>query len=85
MTFDTQALVLSFPSPPMLTPCPGPQFTLCTYMFEHPVCMDIQSSPADHMFKCHSLGKEVSCAMHVMLLVNMLASWTLIKIMLNLL
>lgn len=33
------------------------------------------------MFKCHSLGKEVACAIHVMLLVNMLASWTLIETM----
>lgn len=37
VTFETQALVLSFPSPPMLMPCPGPQFTLCMYTFEHPV------------------------------------------------
>lgn len=45
VTFETQALVLSFPSPPMLMPCPGPQFMSWIYMFEHPVCMEIQSSP----------------------------------------
>lgn len=44
--FDTQALVLSLPSPPMLIPCPGPQLILCMYTFVHPVCIDIQSSPA---------------------------------------
>lgn len=49
--FETQALVLSFPSPPMLIPCPGPQLTLCMYTFVHPVCIDTQSSPA-HNIKC---------------------------------
>ena len=47
VTFDTQALVLSFPSDPMLIPCPGPQLTLWMYTFEHPVCMETQSSPAE--------------------------------------
>lgn len=46
--FETQALVLSFPKLPMLIPCPGPQLTLCTYTFEHPVCIEMQSSPACH-------------------------------------
>jgi len=46
--FETQALVLSFPKLPMLIPCPGPQLTLCTYTFEHPVCIEMQSSPAYH-------------------------------------
>lgn len=46
VTFETQALVLAFPSPPILIPCPGPQLTLCMYTFEHPVCIDTQSSPA---------------------------------------
>ncbi|GER54820.1 breast cancer associated RING 1 [Striga asiatica] len=32
--FDTQAFVSSFPSPPMLMPCPGPQLMLCMYTFE---------------------------------------------------
>lgn len=44
--FETQALVLSFPRLPMLIPCPGPQLTLCMYTFEHPVCIETQSSPA---------------------------------------
>lgn len=44
--FETQALVLSLPKLPMLIPCPGPQFTLRMYTFEHPVCMETQSSPA---------------------------------------
>ena len=46
VTLETQALVLSFPKLPMLIPWPGPQSTLCTYMLEHPVCMETQSSPA---------------------------------------
>jgi hypothetical protein len=45
--FETQALVFPIPSAPMLIPCPGPQLTLCMYTFEHPVCMDTQSSPAE--------------------------------------
>lgn len=45
--FETQAFVLSLPRLPMLIPCPGPQFTLCTYMLEHPVCIEMQSSPAN--------------------------------------
>lgn len=55
VTFETQALVLSFPSPPMLIPCPGPQFTLCMYMFVHPVCMDTQSSPVEEIKIIYSL------------------------------
>lgn len=47
VTFETQALALSFPSPPTLIPCPGPQLTLCIYTFEHPVCIDMQSSPVE--------------------------------------
>lgn len=43
--FETQAFVLSFPRLPMLIPCPGPQFMLCTYTLVHPVCMETQSSP----------------------------------------
>ena len=46
VTFDTHAFVLSRPSPPMLIPWPGPQFTLCIFMLLHPVWMEIQSSPA---------------------------------------
>lgn len=44
--FETHAFELSRPRLPMLIPCPGPQFTLCMYTFEHPVCIDTQSSPA---------------------------------------
>jgi hypothetical protein len=47
VTFETQALLLSLPSPPILIPCPGPQLTLCIYTCEHPVCIDTQSSPEE--------------------------------------
>ncbi|GMP82760.1 hypothetical protein CsSME_00036932 [Camellia sinensis var. sinensis] len=55
--FETQALVPSFPSPPMLIPCPGPQFTLCMYTLEHPVCIETQSSPAQSI---ENLKHEIS-------------------------
>lgn len=70
--FETQALVWSFPRLPMLIPCPGPQFTLCMYTFEHPVWMETQSSPEmirlniiSHMFSSTSnfYLKIFSCAM----------------------
>ena len=48
---DTHAFVLYLPRPPMLIPCPGPQFTLCMFTSLHPVCMETQSSPALHMHK----------------------------------
>lgn len=43
---ETHAVVPSFPKLPMLIPCPGPQLTSCTNTFVHPVCIDMQSSPA---------------------------------------
>jgi hypothetical protein len=51
VTFDTHAFVLSRPSPPMLIPWPGPQFTLCIFMLLHPVWMEMQSSPASNRTK----------------------------------
>jgi hypothetical protein len=52
VTFETHAFVLSRPSPPMLIPWPGPQFTLCIFMLLHPVWIEIQSSPASRP-RCH--------------------------------
>ncbi|BAS95500.1 Os05g0578750 [Oryza sativa Japonica Group] len=46
VTLDTHAFVLYLPRPPMLIPCPGPQFTLCMFMSLQPVWMETQSSPA---------------------------------------
>ena len=51
VTFDTHAFVLSRPSPPMLIPWPGPQFTLCIFMLLHPVWMEMQSSPVSNRTK----------------------------------
>ena len=63
--FETQALVLSFPRLPMLIPCPGPQLTLCMYTFEHPVCMETQSSPAHvkTFYKLQSAYKHDLCSL----------------------
>ncbi|GJN18278.1 hypothetical protein PR202_gb05422 [Eleusine coracana subsp. coracana] len=52
VTFETHAFVLSRPSPPMLIPWPGPQFTLCILMLLHPVWIEMQSSPTLRQ-RCH--------------------------------
>lgn len=81
--FETQAFVLSLPRLPMLIPCPGPQFTLCMYTFEHPVWIETQSSPEririkiiSHLFSSTSnfYLKIFACSMLIIYIVVVVSS-----------